>query len=109
MNNGSVNEGFLYEDGKILNRPGINKLCKNLKLALKQNIKDLTKRPNPPQMPLRKSFTKTAPPIPNKDPTFPPQPVMAAQTRLLGIQNQQQDQRGDTTTNADQCHSCFRG
>ena len=56
LNNGSVNEGFLYEDGKILNRPGINKLCKNLKLPLKQDIKDLTKRPNPPQMPLQKSF-----------------------------------------------------
>ena len=43
LGDGSINDGYILSDGVHLNRSGANRLAKNLKLKVKDNVKDITK------------------------------------------------------------------
>ena len=46
LGDGSINDGYILPDGVHLNRSGANRLAKNLKLKVKDNVKTLQNREN---------------------------------------------------------------
>ena len=65
LSDGSVNDGYILDDGVDLNRQGTNRLASNLELVKKTNVKDVTKSKQMPRKPnnqkLQSSQTRNGP------------------------------------------------
>ena len=105
LNNGTFNEGYMYNDGKTLNRTGTNKLCKNLKLPNKHNISDVTWKPvsshNTPKLMSVQEQEPAYPMVFNK----PPSNIMNLDVNPL--KTSQTLMRGDSRGNNHRCMYCF--
>ena len=65
LSDGSVNDGYILDDGVHLNRQGTNRLASNQELVKKTNVKDFTKSKQMPRKPnnqkLQSSQTRNGP------------------------------------------------